>query len=296
MIGRRALLAGLGLSGLAACVPIDQSPLGRINAKLRIIEAASGGTLGVAIYQTLTGVSAGLNRFERFGHCSSFKLSLAAMLLSKDASGAIDADELVRWTKDDLLSHAPFTTERLGQGATLRELARAAQVLSDNTATNLLLQRLGGPEGMTAFWREIGDVSSRLDRFEPELNNVPAGEVRDTTTPDSMARTVARLLFGNVLDRNNRATLLKWTVDTATGLQRVRAGLPSEWSAGDKTGTSNWPGMQPLYVDIGWVEPAGHPPTCFAVYHHTKDGPEATTRANLVMQQVGEVIADFATA
>ena len=46
-------------------------------------------------------------------------------------------------------------------------------------------------------------------------------------------------------------------IDTSTGLRRVRAGLPQDWQAGDKTGTSLWPGMKSLYVDIGFVEPLG---------------------------------------
>ena len=45
-------------------------------------------------------------------------------------------------------------------------------------------------ERMTARLRELGDNHTRLDRTEPALNDLPPGEVRDTTTPMAMMRTV----------------------------------------------------------------------------------------------------------
>ena len=45
---RRKFLAGTAALTASACVPIDTSLPSRLAAKLRIIEAASGGTLGVS--------------------------------------------------------------------------------------------------------------------------------------------------------------------------------------------------------------------------------------------------------
>ncbi|QIQ87905.1 class A beta-lactamase [Erythrobacter sp.] len=294
-INRRGFIAGSAALGLAACVPPDQSPLGRMQATLRIIEAKAGGTLGVEIFDTATGVSLGLNRDRRFGHCSSFKLSLAAMVLALDAAGEIDASRRVTWGRGDLMHVSPFTKKRLAEGATLLELAEYTQKYSDNTAANVLLRELGGPAALTAFWRSIGDDVSRLDRTEPELNNQPVTEYRDTTTPAAMARTVAKLLYGEVLPEPSEALLRQWMIDTPTGRRRVRAGLPEKWVAGDKTGTSIWPGMGSLYVDIGFARPREHPPITFAAYYRareTHDGMDPASEAALA--SVGEVIEDFA--
>jgi beta-lactamase class A len=57
----------------------------------------------------------------------------------------------------------------------ISDLTRAAIVLSDNTAANLLLTRLGGPSVVTEFARSCGDTVTRLDRNE-------IGDIRDTTT------------------------------------------------------------------------------------------------------------------
>ena len=296
MIDRRFFIGGSLALGASACIPPDQSPIGRLAAELRIIEAASGGTMGVTIYNTATGAAVGINQDRRFGHCSSFKLSLAAMVLAMDAAGRIDADRRVTWSRTELLSVSPFTTERLDQGATLRELARATQTTSDNTAANVLLRELGGPAALTAFWRSTGDTVSRLDRTEPSLNIVPVTEFRDTTTPAAMARTVAKLLYGEVLPEAARAELKGWMIATETGLNRVRAGLHEGWVAGDKTGTSLAPGIGSIYVDLGFAEgPKGEAPITFATYFVAREThAEIDPAALATLAAVGRVIKEFA--
>jgi len=296
MIDRRLFLGGTLALGAGACIPPDQSPVGRLAAELRLIEAAGNGTLGVEIYDTASGMAVGINRDRRFGHASSFKFSLAALLLQRHAAGLIDADQKVMWAEADMIAHAPFTRERMATGATLRELARAAQITSDNPAANILLRQLGGPAGLTAFWRSIGDEVSRVDRNEPEMNLVPATEFRDTTTPAAMARTVAKLIYGDVLPEAERAELKSWMLATETGLKRVRAGLPKDWVAGDKTGTSGLIGTEYNYIDIGFAEgPKGQPPLTFACYFRARPT-EASMQplGELTLSRVGKVIREFA--
>ena len=287
-------MTGTIASGLAACVPLDISPGGRIATKLRIIEAAAGGTLGVSIRNVANGRTLDYKADRLFGHCSSFKLSLAALVLKLDEAGEIDANERLHWTEGDLMSVSPFTAKRLAEGATLRELAEAAQRYSDNAAANILLGRLGGPERLTQFWRDLGDQTSRLDRTEPALNNVPPEELRDTTSPAAMALTLQRILFGDVLSPASRAIMRQWTVDTATGMKRVRAGLPDRWIAGDKTGTSLWPGMGGLYVDVGFASAPGGADFTVAAYYRAKGSHNGIDPlAEDVLQQVGRVLAQF---
>jgi len=296
LINRRFFIGGTMALGVSACLPPDQSPIGRLAAELRIVEAAGNGTLGVSLANTVSGMTVGINQDRRFGHCSSFKLSLAAMVLAMDAAGRIDANRRVTWAKAELLSVSPFTTDRLAEGATLRELARATQTASDNTAANVLLRELGGPAALTAFWRSIGDTVSRLDRTEPALNFVPVTEFRDTTTPAAMAGTVAKLLYGDVLPAAARAELKNWMIATETGLKRVRAGLPEGWVSGDKTGTSLAAGMGSLYVDIGFAEgPKGEPPITFATYFVAREThAEIDPAAQATLAAVGRVIKEFA--
>ncbi|MGN3974159.1 class A beta-lactamase [Tsuneonella sp. SYSU-LHT278] len=265
---RRGCLAGTAALAIGACVPLDTSTGGRLAAKLRVIEAGLGGELGAAFLDPAQRAALGHRQDERFALCSTFKTTLAALVLALDSDGRLDADPLVRWSAADLLSYAPFARERLASGATVRELARAAQVLSDNTAANLLLERVGGPRAVTQFWRELGDQVSRLDRIEPDLNFVPSGTAQDTTTPAAMARTLHALVTAGPLDASRRGILREWMRETATGLRRVRAGLPDGWEAGDKTGNSgDWPGMGYTRCDIGYLAAPTGDVVTFAVYH-----------------------------
>lgn len=296
-LDRRHFLGGTLALGASACIPPDQSPMGRLAAELRIIEAAGGGTLGVELFDTASGLSVGLNQHRRFGHASSFKFSLAALLLQRHAAGLIDADKHVTWSEADMLAYAPFTRERIATGATLRELARATQVTSDNPAANILLRELGGPAALTAFWRSIGDEVSRVDRYEPDMNLVPATEFRDTTTPAAMARTVAKIVYGDVLPERERAELKRWMIATETGVRRVRAGLPEGWVAGDKTGTSGLIGPAEYnYIDIGFAEgPKGQPPITFACYFRARQTEDTMLAGGeLTLARVGKVIKEFA--
>jgi beta-lactamase class A len=297
MMDRRLFLGGTLALGASACIPPDQSPAGRLAAELRLIEADAGGTLGVDIFDTVSGMSLGLNQDRRFGHASSFKFSLAALLLQRHAAGTINADKHVMWSEADMLSPAPFTRERIATGATLRELARATQTTSDNPAANILLRQMGGPAGLTAFWRSIGDKASRMDRYEPENNLVPSSEFRDTATPAAMARNVAKIIYGDVLPEAERAELRSWMMETQTGVRRVRAGLPEGWVAGDKTGTSGLiGGTEYNYIDIGFAEgPKGQPPLTFACYFRARQAEDdILPSGELALARVGKVIKEFA--
>ncbi len=299
IITRRSLMGGTLALAASGCIPPDQSPIGRLAAQLRLIEAAelgsAGGVLGATILEPDTGVSLGINEDRRFGHASSFKFTLAAMLLARHAAGTINADRRVMWSQADMAEHAPFTATRIAKGATLRELAEATQKTSDNPAANILMREMGGPAAVTAFWRSLGDETSRVDRYEPEMNLVPEGEFRDTTTPAAMARTVAKIIYGDVLPETARAQLKQWMIDTETGLRRVRAGLPADWVAGDKTGTSGLVGQFGTYIDIGFVEPTkARPALTFAAYYRARQGEDVMQeRAERVLMRVGRVIREF---
>ncbi len=102
---------------------------------------------------------------------------------------------------------------------------------------NLLLGLIGGPSGVTAYARALGDDVTRLDRTEPTLNGNLSGDVRDTTSPDAMIALMRRILVGDALSVSSRQRLLDAMKRCRTGLKRLRAGLPAGWVVGDKTGT-----------------------------------------------------------
>lgn len=201
------------------------------------IEEASGGRLGVALVDAKGKVLIGFNRGERFAMCSTFKAPLAAAVLLFAEKGRFGLDGELSFSKDDLLDHAPVVRQHMDRRRlSISSLAQAAVEVSDNSAANILMPLVGGPEGLTQFFAAHGDRVSRLDRMEPDLNENAPHDPRDTTTPEAMAALMARLMFQD-MKPESAARLKEWMTNSQTGLRRIRAGLPDGWSGGDKTGS-----------------------------------------------------------
>lgn len=264
---RRVVLQGLATSLLAACGTdgARSSPFAGVTDELRNLEATARGRLGAYIFDTQTSIGMGYREGERFAHCSSFKMSLAAMILKMSEDGEANLSERLHWSRDDMLHVSPVTEANIKDGLTVEQLAHATLVTSDNTAANVLLKRFGGPSELTSFWKSLGDPVSRLDRYEPALNETPPGTDLDTTTPMAMARTTAALVHGNVLSEQNKAKLRDWMTAVRTGAQRIRAGFPPNWQSGDKTGTGIGADKH-TYVDIAFGIPPGREPIVVTAY------------------------------
>src|SRR5262245_1483742 len=227
ILSRRALLGGMAAS-FAPLVSESaiRNPQSEIDA-IAGIERRLGGRLGVAALDTGSGRRIAHRGDERFAMCSTFKFLASAAILARVDAKAERLDRLVRYTQKDLLEYAPIAKEHVAEGMTIEALCAAAVSYSDNTAANLLLAALGGPAAVTTFARSLGDAVTRLDRIEPALNEVPAGEVRDTTSPSSMLKNLQTLLLATrALSEPSRQRLTKWLVENTTGNDRLRAGLP----------------------------------------------------------------------
>lgn len=234
------------------------------------------GRLGVAALDSETGRRLSLRGGERFALCSTFKFLAAAAVLHRVDLGTERLHRRIGYGKADLLDYAPVTSRHAAEGSmTLSDLCAAAVEWSDNTAGNLILATLGGPEGLTRYLRSLGDDITRLDRTEPTLNDVEPNDPRDTTTPEAMLGLMRTLLLGNALSAASRAQLLAWLRGCQTGQHRLSAGLPSGWQIGDKTGT----GPKGEANDIAIAHPPGRKPLLIAAYYQGADDTAATRNA-----------------
>ena len=227
----------------------------------REIEKETGGRLGVALVDSKGALLLGFNRDERFAMCSTFKAPLAAAVLMGADAGRFGLEGQVAFTDADILDHAPVVKANLKRGRlTMAELAEAAVEVSDNSAANLLLPMIGGPEGLTAFMRAHGDTITRLDRTEPSLNENLEGDVRDTTSPSAMVTLMARLIFRD-MKPESAERLRTWLNGSSTGDKRIKAGLPKGWTSGSKTGSCGT-----AYNDVALVKAPSGEEYLLAIY------------------------------
>src|ERR1043166_2866315 len=231
--------------------------------RIVVIEQRSGARIGVAALDTGNGKRLDHRSEERFPMCSPFKFLAAAAILKHVDGRQQKLERFVPYGAKDILEYAPVTKAHLKDGGmTLGALCAAAIEQSDNTAGNLLLDTIGGPVELTNFALSIGDEKTRLDRKEPDLNSAVPGDERDTTTPAAMCANMQRLLLGNVLSEPSRHQLEDWLLHNDTGALLIRAGVPTTWTVGDKTGR----GANGATNDVAIIRPPGRAAIAVAIY------------------------------
>ncbi|MGW0414607.1 class A beta-lactamase [Streptomyces collinus] len=245
---RRLFKTGLVLTTAAATRTLASTPASAaiadaehvaLTAELGDLERQYDARLGVYARNIRTGRTVAYRAGEPFAMCSTFKAFAAAAVL-RDHGDCASLDKLIHYPPRDILDNSRQSEAHLATGMTVGQACAAAIQYSDNTAGNLLLRLIGGPQGLTRFFRSLGDRVSRLDRWETDLNAAVPGDPRDTSTPEALGRTFERLTLGRALARADREQLVTWLKGNTTSAERFGAGLPRNWVLADKTGTGSY--------------------------------------------------------
>ncbi|HWG28121.1 class A beta-lactamase [Actinospica sp.] len=207
-------------------------------AAFAALESQFHANLGLYAIDTGTGRTVAYNSDVRFAYCSTFKAFAASVLLQRDTDQQLN--QVIKYTKADILAYAPITEQHLSSGMTLSALMAAAVEYSDNTAANLMLQQIGGPSALQAALRAEGDSTTNADRTEDALNSATPGDTRDTTTPRAWVADLRSYVLGDALTPTRRAQLVAWLQANTTGGPYIRAAVPAGWKVGDKTGNGDY--------------------------------------------------------
>jgi beta-lactamase class A len=263
-----AVLAGLVFlaSSLAACTTSPTpapshtaTSTSAVNQTLASLESSHHSRLGVAVIDVGTGRMISYRAGERFAFASTNKTFIAAAVLQQ--SSAADLDTVVHYSQADLLAYAPITSQFVDSGMTVRQLLDAMLRFSDDTAANILVNRLGGPNVVQQYLRGLGDNTTSVDRVEPDLNEALPGDPRDTTTPQQFAEDLRGVVLGSDLGVAQRVLIRNEMLDNTTGDGAIREGLNPAWPVADKTGT----GDRGVRNDIAVVYPTGKSPIIVVV-------------------------------
>jgi beta-lactamase class A len=256
-------------------------------AQLAELERTLVGRLGVFALNTANGTQLSYRANEYFPLCSTFKVLLVSAILKRSTQVDGLMQQRIEYQQSDLVTYSPITERHLKDGMTVDALCAAAIQYSDNTAANLLMKILGGPEAVTKFARSIGDRQFRLDRWETALNSAIPGDRRDTSTPNAMAQSLQRLVLGNLLEPHLQVQLRDWLRGNTTGAARIRASVPADWQVGDKTGTGDYGTAN----DIGVLWPPRRAPVAVAIY--TTQGEKDAKARNDVIASAARIVVDW---
>lgn len=250
-----------------------------LQKRLAELEASSKGRIGVYAINTANNTSIGYRQNERFPTgCTSKVIGVAAILRQSMDERAL-LSQKINYTKNDLVNWNPITEKYLSSGMTVKQLCAASISYSDNTAMNLLVKKMGGLEQMTLFAHSIGNTSFRQDNGWPEeAYSGGKGNLKDSSTPKDMAKSLHKLAFAGALAKPQKEMLISWLKDNTTGDLRIKAGLPKEWIVADKTGTG---GAYGTTNDLGIIWPPKCAPIIMAIYY-TSDAKNAVKREDIV--------------
>lgn len=264
--------------------PVKSLP---IQDKLQNLEKKLDGKIGLYAIKTETGQVIAYRADERFPVQSTFKLIGVAALLKESETHPNLLQENIAYTQKDLIPWHPVTGNYLNTGMTLEALSEAAITYSDNTAINLIMKRLGGPEFITDFAHSIGNQSFNIKHYEADLNSNPKNG-DDTSTPKDMAISLQKLTLGQALTESHRSQLVTWMRNNTAGYKKIRAGVPVGWVVADKTGSGDYG----IANDIGILWAPFSQPIVLAIYT-VQNKPDAKPREDIVASATSLIIDEF---
>ena len=242
-------LVALGPVAIAAQASLNDALRARFTSRLESIATSAGGVVGYVIVDVSSG-----ERFERLGRvqfptASTIKLAILYELLRQSDEGRIAIDEV-----------APVERARAVPGGLLYELTRPslsprdlaiAMILqSDNTATNVLIDRVG----MTAVnqrMKQLGLQATLLRRHMIDHAAALRGD-ENVSTPADLARLVQAFHAGEGLSKESAAAamdILKKFKQTP-----IRSGVPDTIAVASKSGE-----LEGVRADAGIVYVAERP-------------------------------------
>ena len=174
---------------------------------------------------------------------SVFKLPLALTVLHEIEAGKLNLDQPIRFLSTDRIPTPVYSPLQEKYPAAdvdipLRELLRLTVSLSDNTAADVLLRLIGGPEAVNRYIASIGVEGFHLQDGERALHADVAGQYRNWFEPAGAVQLLRRISDHSPLTPKNTDLLMNWMLPSGR-TKRLEADLPEGTRVAHKSGTSD---------------------------------------------------------
>ncbi|HXG93846.1 MAG TPA: class A beta-lactamase [Blastocatellia bacterium] len=322
-IALAANIAALAQSGSRAA---NDPALHSLEREIARLARLSGGTVGVTAIHLESGRRVSLNGSERFPMASTFKVPIAAQLFSRIDRGEVKLDQMIEIKQSDLHPGSGTLADLFNKGGltlSVRNLLELMLLISDNSATDVLLRVAGGAQAVTSRMKELGIEGISVNRstaqliadwagitnLPPESEWTPARfetlfmsvkpedrkaaaerfnqDPRDTSTPDAMAALLERIYRKDFLKAESADLLLDIMRRCRTGEARLKGILPQGTEVAHKTGT-----IGGSTNDVGIItlpDGAGH--VAIAVF--VKSSEKETAARERAIAEIARAVHDF---
>jgi beta-lactamase class A len=304
----------------------DATSLALLEDELARIAPSSRGVMGVGAVHLESSREAWHNPDEAFPMASTVKVPIARQLLTRVDRGEVSLDAMIPLTAGDLHPGSGTLTslfDEPGVSLSLRNYLELMLLISDNSATDVVLRQAGGPAAVTRGIRDLGIEGLRvdrtilrliadlggvtaippnedfgIDRYREVSRGIPeeqrrrfaerfSVDPRDSTTPAAMVTLLRAIWDGRALSPASREVLLDVMRRCRTGDTRLKGLLPPGTVVAHKTGS-----IAQSVSDVGIVslpDGAGHVVTVAYV----KDSPGETAERERALAQAARAVYDF---
>ncbi|MFN2595801.1 MAG: class A beta-lactamase [Pyrinomonadaceae bacterium] len=273
----------------------NESRRRELEAEFAKIAVEAKGRVGVAARVLETGEEAGLGAGERYPMQSVYKLPIAMAVLRQVDAGKLKFDQKVKVQPSDFV--------RIGQASPLRdknpkgaevsvaELLRYAVSESDGTASDVLMNLVGGAQGVAAFLKEINVSDINVVNSEKEIGRDWQTQYENWATPAAAVELLSALNERRGLSAESQSLLLKLMIESKPGPDRLRGQLPAGTVVAHKTGTGGVrDGVNSATNDIGIITLPNGQHAAVAVFLSDVKADEATRAA--VIARIAKAVWD----
>lgn len=248
-----AVLLILALARSAAAQPVDlkvSELRQKLVASLEKTAAELDGVMGYSIVDLTSG-----DRIERlpssvFATASTIKLALLYELFRQSDEGRLSLDTVKPLDRAQAVGGSGVLAELTAPAMPLRDYATLMVVLSDNTATNVLIDAVG-MSNVTARMASLGLKETKLRRKMIDLAAARRGD-ENVSTPFEIARLLEIIYRGDGLTKESQQALVAILKKSKT--TPMRRGIPPGVAVANKPGT-----LEGVEVDAGIIYLQGRP-------------------------------------
>ena len=249
----------------------------KLEASIQQVDQHLDGVMGVAIEDLNIGDHYFLHEDEVFAQASSIKITVLANLYLQAQQGKLKLTDIYTVQASDLVPDSDIMNG-LTPGVTritLRDLATMMVAVSDNAATNVLIDRVG-MQNVNAMLDSLGLTHTRLRRKMMDLEAAKQGR-ENISTPREMMTLLSAIYHGKVLSKESSEDFFK--VLSTNKNSWIPRDLPPDLKVADKPGA-----LEAIRNDSGIVFVEGRPYVICVMtgyLRNEREGEEAISKVSL---------------
>lgn len=280
--------AVLVLLGAVLSAPVFAQPYPHLRTELETLvsnASAQGVRMSIGVHDLTAGADTLLvGSQQSYPPASTIKMLLIATLMQQVDAGQLDLDDSVAVEADDIVGGmGVLQNEASPQQVSLRRLAELTITVSDNTATNVLVDVVGY-QAMAALAAQLGFDTMQFGRKMFEVAQPP--EKDNYIDARESLQLLAEIYNGSFLSRESREQILAW-MSAQTVKTKIGAGIAADIPVAHKTGENG-----PVSHDMGYLLMPGSE-TALVIFTETANTTNfqaAQAELNPLVAQVAQII------